>query len=134
MKEWLESLDRVVSWGGNYFDVPFLNYRLLVHRVPRLNIQEHFDLKAWTKRHDPLGLFSLNSPYHRGLEAHANALNIPAKTTPLNEQVWEVAADGDVDAIIEVATHNVEDVITLRSVYDKLYEPVDERKRQLSLF
>jgi uncharacterized protein YprB with RNaseH-like and TPR domain len=134
-RDWLEGLDQVVSWAGNAFDIPFMNYRLAVVGERRLNIKDtHFDLKAWAKREDPLGLFALPERHHHGLEAHAKALGIPTKDTPFDEEVWGLAAEGDVDALIAVANHNVEDVITLRRLYDKLYEPVDERKRQLSLF
>lgn len=133
-RDWLQGLDRVVSWAGNSFDIPFMNYRLAVWNEPRLNIRDtHFDLKAWAKRVDPLGLFALPERWQHGLEAHAKALGIPTKDTPFDEEVWGLASEGDVDALIAVANHNVEDVVTLRSLYDKLYEPVDERKRQLSL-
>lgn len=134
-RDWLEGLDQVVSWGGNYFDLPFMNYRLAVHGERRLDIRDtHFDMKAWCKRNDPLGLMALPERYYHGLEAHAKALGIPTKGTPFDEELWGLAADGDVDALISVANHNVEDVITTRAVYDRLVEPVDERKRQLSIF
>lgn len=134
-RDWLEELDQVVSWAGNAFDIPFINYRLAVHGERRLDIRDkHFDMKAWAKRNDPLGLFALPERHHHGLEAHAKALGIPTKDTPFDEEVWGLAAEGDVDALISVANHNVEDVITTRAVYDRLVEPVDERKRQLSIF
>jgi uncharacterized protein YprB with RNaseH-like and TPR domain len=134
-RDWLESLDRVVSWAGNAFDIPFMNYRLVKLGERKLDIREtHFDLKAWAKRYDPLGLFALEAREHHGLEAHCKAVGIATKDTPFDEELWGRATEGDVDSLIAVAQHNVEDVISLRNLYDKLYEPVDERKRQLSLF
>lgn len=133
-RDWLEGLDRVVSWAGYAFDVPFMNYRLAVWNEPRMVLQEHFDLKAWAKRIDPYGLMRLPERWQHGLEAHCKYAGIPTKDTPFDEEVWSMAAGGDVESIIAVANHNVEDVISLRALYDKMYEPVDERKRQLALF
>lgn len=133
-RDWLLSLDRVVSWGGNYFDVPFMNYRLMVHREPRLILPEHFDLKAWVKKTDPFGFMASKDRFFHGMEAHAQHVGIATKDTPFDEELWARAAKGDLDALRAVADHNVEDVITLRNLYDKMYEPVDERKRQVSLW
>jgi uncharacterized protein YprB with RNaseH-like and TPR domain len=134
-REWLRGLDRIVTWGGNYFDLPFMNYRLAVHDEERLRIADkHFDLKAWAKKSDPYGFMASADRYFHGMEAHARQVGIPTKDTPFDHDLWESASDGDVDALVQVANHNVEDVITLRALYDKLIEPVDERKRQLALF
>jgi uncharacterized protein YprB with RNaseH-like and TPR domain len=133
-RTWLYQLDTVVTWGGNYFDLPFLNYRLAVHNMERIALPDHFDMKAWAKRVDPFGFMRSPERYLHGMEAHAKHVGIATKDTPFDPVVWGKASSGDVDALVEIANHNVEDVQTLRSLYDKLVEPVDERKRQLGLF
>ena len=133
-RDWLLGLDKVVSWGGNYFDLPFMNYRLMVNDEERLSLPDHFDLKAWAKKNDPYGLMASPDRFNHGIEAHAQYAGIDAKATPFDPELWALAADGEVDALIQVAEHNKEDVITLRALYDTLIEPVDERKRQLPLF
>lgn len=133
-RDWLESLDRVVSWAGWAFDLPFMNYRLRVWNERKVVLNDHFDLKVWAKRVDPYGLMRLNERQHHGIEAHARVAGIAAKDTPYDPEVWALASEGDIDALIQVATHNVEDVVTLRALYDRLIEPVDERKRQVDLF
>lgn len=123
-RDWLESLDCVVSWAGASFDIPFINFRLQMHGERKMTLRNHFDLKAFCQRFDPLGLMQSKNGYLHGMEAHAKALDIPTKATPFDREVWNAAAEGDIDAMVRVATHNTEDVITLRKLYERLIGPV----------
>jgi uncharacterized protein len=124
-KEWLERADRVVTWAGQSFDLPFLNYRLRRFNEDRITLQDHFDLKVWCKRNDPFGLMASSDRFFHGLEAHANAAGIPAKASPLDDGIWGRAdRDGDPDAFIHIMSHNIEDVISTRSLYQHLIEDI----------
>jgi uncharacterized protein YprB with RNaseH-like and TPR domain len=56
---------------------------------------------------------------------------ITAKNFPLNEEVWLKSSIGDAKALKYIWTHNVEDVDSLKALYEKIIPFVDKGKRSI---
>lgn len=106
---WLNKAKAIVTWSGSRFDIPFLNYRLAVHRLPRLKIQQHIDLQKFAPRQ--------HNGHPASLEKECRRYGIEAKATPFNEAVWAAARQGNEEALASIAQHCREDIISLKELY-----------------
>lgn len=112
-KEVLESADIWVTWFGTYFDVPFIQTRLLAHRFTPLPPTAHED--GWkTARY----CLKLNN---NRLKTVSEFLGVEEKT-PLLPVMWVRAAAGHKKSIDYVKQHCKQDVIVLEEVH-KLISP-----------
>ena len=111
----LEKFDRVVTYYGSRFDIPFLRTRCLLQKVegfPVYKALNHTDLYFSVR-----GKLCL---HRKSLQVVAEALEIDAKNHPMHFGVWMKASGGDKKALDYILTHNIEDVITTEKVYDKM--------------
>lgn len=111
IKEQLERYDMLITWygGGNHYDLPMLNTRLMFYGEDRLAPRFHLDLWNYSKR-------TLKLKSHR-LDRVAGFFGVSSKTH-IDPQLWVGAAmDGDEKAKDYIVEHNIEDVITLEKVY-----------------
>lgn len=109
--------DRLVTWYGSGFDMPFLRTRCLHYGIsfPIRSEVIHNDLYMMAR-----GKLCLHS---KKLGVVSKFLDIPAKTHPLDlEGMWMKAMCGDKKALDYILTHNVEDVVSLEGVWKKLEE------------
>lgn len=112
-KEILEQADIWVTWYGTYFDVPFIQTRLLAHRFTPLPPTAHDD--GWRTARYALKLHS------NRLKSVSEFLGIKEKT-PLLPVMWTRAAAGHKQSIKYVVEHCRQDVAVLSEAY-KLLRP-----------
>jgi uncharacterized protein YprB with RNaseH-like and TPR domain len=110
----LTSFDRVVTWYGTGFDIPFMRSRCLFWNVdfPVDKTIKHTDLYYTSK-------FKLKLHSNR-LQAVCDFLGIKSKGHPMHQRVWLKAMAGDEYALKYILTHNKEDVVSTEKVYNKL--------------
>lgn len=106
--------DRVVTWYGSKFDIPYIRTRCLYHNVPFPVFRECMHTDAYM-----IAKYKLKMHSNR-LGAVAPFLGIPAKGHPLNPEVWLKALSGNVKALKFILTHNIEDIVSLREVWKKI--------------
>lgn len=107
------SADIVVSWYGKGFDVPFIQTRLLFHKLPPLSPVPHVD-----------GCRDIAQKY---LKLHSNRLgavqeflDLPNAKTPLASKEWNLARAGKKRGLKYVIEHCKQDVLVLEEAYLKL--------------
>lgn len=110
----VRQFDRIVGWYSGKFDAPFLRTRCIYHGLdfPLFKEIKHTDAYLISK-------YKLKMHSNR-LEAVANFFNIPAKGHRLTPEVWLKCLSGNTEALDFVLTHNIEDVETLRNVFNKI--------------
>ena len=114
--ETMKSFDRLITYYGSRFDVPFIRTRALYHglQAPQCGELLHTDLYFVAKH-------KLSTLASKRLERVSKFLGIKDKT-PLEPEVWVAASFGDKQAISYILQHNIADV--------KVLEQVDERLEQ----
>lgn len=107
--------DRLVTYYGTGYDVPFLRTRCLHWNLdfPPMGTLFHTDLYYTVRNKMRL--------YRNRLEAACDSLGIESKGHRLNPKVWMDAQTGDAKAIAYVLKHNVEDVASLEALWDRLH-------------
>lgn len=108
----IESADVIVAHYGQRFDVPFINTRLLYHKLPFLPNVPLID--TWRISRDKLRLNS------NRLGSVANLLLGKSEKTQLSGPEWIRAAAGHEPSIKYVADHCKHDVLELEKVYNKI--------------
>lgn len=124
MYEALAGADIEVSWFGTYFDIPFLNTRLLKHGLTPLPPVSHID--GWRVARNQLKLHS------NRLDSVSKFLGIEEKT-PIKGEYWVRAAAGDKRAIEYVREHNEQDVIVLEQAYDRLLPYISQHPNMAAI-
>lgn len=110
-REVLEDADLWITWYGTYFDVPFINTRLLAHGLSPLPPTAHTD--GWK-----IARFGLKLHSNR-LASVSEFLGLEEKT-PLKQQVWTRATAGHPSSIRYVGQHCAQDVIVLEQAYNRI--------------
>jgi uncharacterized protein YprB with RNaseH-like and TPR domain len=110
----LNEFDRLVTYYGTGYDLPFLRTRCLTHSLdfPPIGSLFHTDLYYSVR-----GKLRL---YRNRLEVACSQFDIPSKGHRLNPSVWMDAQAGDKKAVGWVLAHNVEDVESLEQLWDKM--------------
>lgn len=108
-KIWAEA-DIVVTWYGLGFDQPFLNSRLIFHRLPILKDVYHLDLWKTSRK-------QLKFRNNR-LATVSEALRTTQKKTPIDPDAWIKILFGDKKAMKYIKEHCLADVDTLEEVYE----------------
>jgi len=127
MKEFsdtIKNFDRVVVYWGKdrRHDLPFLRTRCLKWNV-------YFPLYKELVVTDMYDIVKSKLRLHANrLENVCDFLGIPAKEHRLDAEMWLRAKLGDKKALDYVWKHNVEDVISLKAVYEKLERYSAKRK------
>jgi len=122
---YMRMFDRVVTWYGDRFDIPFLRTRCLLHGI---DFPVHLEVL-----HTDLWMFS-----RKKLKMHSNRLGVVApffgiesKGHPLNPTVWLQCLSGSEKALRWVQTHNNEDTESLRKVWHRVQRYVKLTKQSV---
>lgn len=110
----LGTYDRLVTYYGIGYDLPFLRTRCLTHGLdfPPMGSIFHTDVYYTVKSKLRL---------HRNrMEVACDQFGIESKGHRLTPKVWQEAQAGHKPAIDYVLQHNVEDVISLEALWTKL--------------
>ena len=101
--------DMVVTWYGSKFDIPFIQTRLLGHRLPPLPSIPHID--GWR-----IAKYKMKLNSNR-LASVSEFLGLENKT-PLTGTIWVKASAGNKKALNYIVNHCEQDVIVLEQAYD----------------
>jgi len=109
----LVQADVILTWYGTYFDLPFINTRLLYHNLPTLpaNIP-HID--GWKTAKWKLKL------RNNRLNTVQDFLNLPTAKDAVRGPIWVKAIAGDENALRYIRTHCKKDVLVLEEAYLRL--------------
>ena len=112
----LQEFDKVVTFYGARFDLPFLRTRAMVCGVefPNYGALNHKDL-WFTVR----GKFKLSS---NRLENACRVLLGKSDKTRINPRAWHGAIRGDEESLEYVLEHNIYDVLDLERLYMKVID------------
>lgn len=105
--------------GGKYqrHDIPFMRTRALrwgIEDFPKQKEKIIIDLYDTVK--------SKTKTKSNSMANICKLLDISAKQSPHNWEIWQQARDGNKKALSYVLKHNIEDVITTEELYDKIYK------------
>lgn len=117
LRDGLEGCDKLVTWYGSGFDIPFLLARAALHGVDLRKLIEiqMLDLCEWSRGHLLLSSYKLESVarffgVQRELEFHGGDVSALSK----------LAARGDHEARKLIVDHCKEDLLLLKRVYERL--------------
>ncbi len=113
IRDALESYDEVIGWYSSNFDVPFLDARLKASGERRLLQFRHLDLGTYLKKVHP------NRP--STLDYYAKALGLEYQKTPFDREIWGLASSGDASALKTIVTHNIQDTLATKEVYERIF-------------
>jgi uncharacterized protein YprB with RNaseH-like and TPR domain len=110
----LEKFDRVVTFYGKRFDVPFIRTRALVNRVkfPNFGSLVHTDLYFIIRNR-----FRLS---RNGLENACRTLLHKTNKNHIDKKIWRDAARGDLKSLEYILDHNRRDVVDTQRLYKKV--------------
>jgi uncharacterized protein YprB with RNaseH-like and TPR domain len=110
----MKKFDRIVTFYGAGFDIPFIRTRAVHHGIdfPSFGELHHTDLYFVIKHK-----FKLHSSR---LQSACDFFNIPSKGHKMDWKVWEEAMCGEKKALDFILTHNKEDVISTELLFDKV--------------
>lgn len=119
--EELFKYDRIVTYYGKRFDIPFLRTRALYDNIdfPVYGSLKHDDVYFWVKYK-----LKLNS---NRMEVAARTIFGETDKTHIEFKYWIAGTRGDEEALSYILDHNIKDVEELERVYYKL---VDFARRQ----
>lgn len=128
----LESADIVVGWNSILHDQPLLNARLALAGERPLRLGEkhgtwHLDLMYYS------GGQTMKVGGRR-LDTVAKFFKAENQKTPLDGEIWQLAATGDSEATDQVAEHCEYDVLVLRDLWPHLAPGVKKITMNLSEF
>jgi DNA polymerase elongation subunit (family B) len=112
----LNEADVVVTQNGKAFDIKKINARFIINNMPPVSSFKHIDTKQVAK--SKFG-FTSNS-----LEYMSQKLNLKHKKSKHKRypgfELWKAVMAGDKSAWEEMRRYNIEDVLTLENLYNKL--------------
>jgi uncharacterized protein YprB with RNaseH-like and TPR domain len=110
--------DRLVTFNGNWFDIPFVRTRAMFHKIafPVFGAIKHTDLYQIARKRI--------KTHSKRLEAICEFLGIPAKEHKFSPKIWMGALAGDPAALEYARVHCLEDVVSTEEVY-KILVPYD---------
>lgn len=110
----IRKFDRITTYNGIRFDIPFLRTRSIYWGIdfPLFREVKHTDV-YFTVKHK-------TSFHSKRLGVVAPFFHIPAKDHPLNPEIWINCLSGKKEALEFVWTHNKEDIFSLKGVFHKL--------------
>jgi uncharacterized protein YprB with RNaseH-like and TPR domain len=110
----LTEFDRVITYYGTGYDLPFLRTRCLTHGLDFPPMGSLFHTDVYYSVRNKLRL------YRNRMEVACSQFGIESKGHRLTPEVWMKAQAGDQGAIDYVLQHNIEDVESLEKLYDKM--------------
>ena len=121
----LKKYDRIVTWYGSKFDIPYVRTKALYHHLsfPKYKDLYHTDLIYVSRQ--KLRLHS------NRLEAVCKYYEVPAKTHPMTPQLNNDLQAGKQYALDDVLKHCEEDVWSTNELFIKLLEHTMITKRSI---
>lgn len=121
----LSAFDRLFTFYGTRYDVPFLRTRCLSHGLgfPPMGSLFHSDVYFGVRNRLKL--------HSNRLEAACTFFGIPSKGVKLDPMLWRKASVGCKKSLAKVLEHNVEDVVSLEQLWDVLQGHVRTTKTSL---
>ena len=117
-RDMLETVHVLVGYNTFNFDIPFLNSRLIAHKMRVLSpTVKHVDLISVARHRLRLHSNRLDS-----LLEHLGTLE---RKTPLEPELWRRAAAGDKQAMDKIVEHNQHDVTSLEEAFFRLLPFLD---------
>ena len=117
IKKILDGADIWVTYNGKWFDVPFLNARLLYHGIGRVIPVKHIDLYQIAKWKMKLS--------RKRAEAVAEFLGCRHQKSPMKGSEWTKALTGVRSSMDYIVRHNQEDVAALVDLLDRMRGLID---------
>jgi len=110
----LQGFDRIVTYYGARYDIPFIRSRALYNGVtfPKFGAFYHTDVYDWVKRKLKL--------HGNRMQFACDFLDIPSKEHKLIGAVWNRALTGSKKDLQFILQHNMEDVISLEQLWKTL--------------
>lgn len=118
----MRQYDRIVTYYGTGFDVPFLRSRALKLGLEFPKKVYHTDLYYVVRSKMKL--------HRNSLQAATRFLGIDGKNG-FDISVWNKARDGDTKAIAKILDHNIRDVKILERLYKRLRPYFKDTKRMI---
>lgn len=117
--------DRIVTYYGRRFDIPYTRSRALYHKVefPAYRDLYHTDLYFMAREK-----FALHS---NRLGSICQFFGIDAKNHPMTPELWQKAGAGDEKALKTILTHCEEDIDSTDKVFDLLLRHIMVVKRSI---
>lgn len=110
----LRKFDRIFTFFGARFDIPFLRTRCMHYGIDFPTFQElhHTDVYEAVKRKVNL--------HSKRLQVCCDFFDIESKGHPITPQVWMSAMTGNQKALDYIMVHNIEDVIATEKLWFKI--------------
>ena len=108
----LDEADAVISYNGVKFDIPTLNREFVVHNLPPPSPYRQIDLLQVVKK-------QFKFPSNK-LDYVTQALGVGAKVKHIGHELWVRCIKGDEEAWAMMKEYNVNDVVILEQVYNRL--------------
>lgn len=120
----LRKFDRVITWYGSKFDLPFVRSRSILFKLnfPIFQEVKHTDAYMVAKR-------ILRTLHSKRLGVVADFYGIKAKEHPLKPTIWIKCLSGNQKAIDFVETHCKEDVTSLQEVCERAIFPYTKLRK-----
>ena len=121
----IEKYDRVVTYYGTRFDIPYTRSRAIYHGIefPEYRDLYHTDLYFMAR-----SKFCLSS---NRLKTICEFFNIPAKDHPMTPELWQRAGAGEEKALNTILTNCKEDVDSTDKVFNLLLRHIMVTKRSI---
>lgn len=110
----MKKFDRIITYYGARFDIPFL-------RTRSIHFDLDFPLYREVKHTDAFDVVKRKLKLHRrSLAVVCDFFDVPSKGHRLNPEIWQKCLSGDKAALQWVLMHNVEDVISTELAWHKI--------------
>lgn len=113
-REILLDADIIVSWFGRFFDIPFINTRLMDNHLDMLPEFGQGHIDCWFTARKKMRLHS------NRLASVQAFLDLPEEKTPLTPKIWVRAKAGHVESLRYVQEHCYQDVLVLQQAFDRM--------------
>ena len=123
--EEIQKYDRIVTWYGTKFDLPYLRSKALYWKIPFPRYKELYHTDLWYQSRSKLKLSS------NRLQTVCQYYGIAAKGHPMTPELSIQTQRGDDDARNTVLEHCREDVISTDQCYDLLMDYSPSTKRSI---
>lgn len=110
----MKNYDRIITYYGSGYDLPFIRTRALHHDIEFPSWGEMYHTDVWCIVRKKLKL------RRNSMESACKVMGIPAKGHRLDETIWLDAITGDTDALKHVLLHNIEDVESLEMLWKRV--------------
>ncbi len=121
----LRKYDRIVTYYGSRFDIPYTRSRALHQKIsfPLFRELYHTDMYYIARNK-----FAIHS---NRLASICQFFNIEAKNHPMTPELWQKAGAGKAAALKTILTHCKEDVVSTDEVFDMLFPHMQINKRSI---